>query len=74
MRAAPILLALAGCASAPTAWDKPGATPSDLMMDDGQCQAQAASAVAGATGYLAPFNARNIYKFCMQGKGWMPQQ
>lgn len=67
MRYLVVLLALAGCASKQTYWDKSGASEADFNTDMGQCRAQAFS-VPGAMNNL--MQVAIVQSTCMQGKGW----
>lgn len=60
-----VLLALTGCMTAPVFQMNDPSTDPDFSKVSGQCLAQANS-VSNAQ----PGQARSIYVYCMQGKGW----
>lgn len=47
-------------------WEKPGSSRNELIMDNGQCKAQALS----GTGGVLNLGTILILDACMQGKGW----
>ena len=59
------VLAVAGCATTETVWDKPGSTDDSFLVDTGQCRAQAFSVALPSA-----MQSAMIYGGCMNGKGW----
>jgi hypothetical protein len=60
-----ILAALAGCASKPLQWEKPGSTQADFHQDRGQCMERVFSST-----FASAYQQRGIFVSCMAGKGW----
>lgn len=66
-RTAALLCLLAGCAG-PQVWNKPGATPEQFRVDQGQCEAQSLVVPGGAARTQMAFEA------CMRGKGYYEER
>jgi hypothetical protein len=70
MRALPVVLLLAGCATAPQ-WTKPGADAQAFETDRLQCEYQAMSNTAAVQGaMMAAYQAGQLMQLCMRTKGW----
>ena len=80
-----LCLALAGCATAPVRWTKPGATVTDFDQAKAECQYEAVKSTASMpTGYgLGGAIASGIEEgtrqgevavLCMRAKGWAREQ
>ncbi len=70
-----VFILISSCASLPSSWDKPGATPQELQKDQYECERDVYMLQYGP--YDNPFaqlvinqHRQEMYDKCMKSKGW----